>query len=111
MAVKVWLVRLGPLAWARANYASIGGWRRVFWRLWIRVGREPLAVAAVRLVEPPPAAIPPKILHWTIGEDEGLPLCGARRGEPWTVEFEFTTCPKCKSEGGPLMDKYRLGTR
>lgn len=111
MAVRVWLLRLGPIAWARADYPSIGGWRRVFWRLWVRVGKAIKAIPAVRIVEPPPAAIPPKILHWSSGEPEGMPFCGARKGEPWTVEIEFTTCSKCKNEAGPLIDKHRMNTR
>ena len=111
--VRLWLWRVGRLAFARAHYPSIGGWRRLWWRLWWRVGSEPVLESA-QVYRTEAGLLPGKpghkTLHWVNGEGEP-PICGASRREPWTIEYEFSTCAECKNEGEPLMIKHRMNTR
>lgn len=104
-----WLVRVGRLALARDAYQAVGGWRRLFWRVWWRTGGEEPIAAQFRSFEPLPLT-PPKILHWVTG-GENLPLCGATSREPWTIEFTSATCPACMQQGILSVIQYNANTR
>ena len=104
MPSSPWLIRIGPLAFARTRYDAIGNWRRLWWRLWWRTVRPP------KKPRPKPAAPPAPLgpMHWS---PDGWPYCGASVRERWTVELDFATCPVCLEEGGIAMLRYHLNTR
>lgn len=108
-----WVWRLGRIAWARENYGAIGGWRRLFWRLWWRetlrelpilVGYHPDAIEAG--IKPDPK----RLMHWS-PDPSGMPMCGAKSGEAWTYELDFATCAACRVKGLPMVVQYRANTR
>lgn len=104
-----WLFHIWRFAWARTRYQAIGGWRRLFWRLWWRLPVQILPPApSVLLV--PPVPKPPKILHLVLHPDE-VPICGASVREPWTLEPEFATCSECREAADRRMTQWRANTR
>jgi hypothetical protein len=102
-----WLIQVGRLAWARLRYEAIGGWRRLFWRLWWR-NRECQAATVDSTPLPSLLAKPSGLMHWGV---DGLPWCGANCRERWTRELEFATCPVCREEGERAMTAYWISTR
>jgi hypothetical protein len=101
MTASPWLFSVGRLAFARQGLDALDGWRHLWWRLWWRL--------------PPVPALPsifavPRVLHW-IHDGTGYPLCGARQGAPWTVEFHAVTCADCLREGLPFVIRERTNTR
>jgi hypothetical protein len=107
----IWLFCIWRLAWARASYQAIGGWRRLFWRLWWRLPLAPLPPAPAE--QPPalsPIPKPPKILHLLL-LPEDVPLCGASIREPWTAEPDYATCPQCREVAQRLTLQWRMSTR
>ena len=53
---------------------------------------------------------PEPILHWS-NDHLPYPACGARVGEPYTIEPEAATCPKCKEIALPIVMQYNATTR
>lgn len=107
---RAWSDRLktliGHLAWAPKGQQPIQGWRKLFWRFWLRVPGP--ADAIVIKATPPPRA--PNVMHWS-PDPTGMPYCGERIGAPWTREFEHATCPVCREIGLPLLISYQVSTR
>jgi hypothetical protein len=112
--------------WGRARSEPIGGWRRLFWRLWWRT--RPRELEAPPLVRPPDPAVyadpiyrVPKrnVMHWS-PDSSGVPFCAClrdQRGDPpvdgadWTIEWAATTCPDCRKVGEPIVQRLRFNNR
>lgn len=111
---NIWVFRVWRFGWAKLAYPAIGGWKRLFWRLWWR--RTLPELAPPIFMETPDyidaGIISAKgiILHWS-PDTTGMPYCGARVGEPWTYEIHHTTCPECTRMGWPVVLQHHTNTR
>lgn len=104
---NLWLIQVGRLAWARSRYEAIGGWRRLWLRLWWRTG-APSLPSVPRTPLPSLLARPSGVMHFAVN---GYPLCGASIREKWTQEYEFATCPECRELGERALTSYWINTR
>lgn len=103
---RIWLVRVGRLAWARDSYAALGGWRRLWVRLWWRTEGAPLA--ALRVTRPSTRSLlrPPEVLHWRpIDHAFRAHYCGAEPRAPWSYVFDSVTCAECREQAEPMICK------
>jgi len=110
--VDPWLIQVGPVAFARAGVAGVRGWRRWWWRIWLRCRWSPeregaetgdADVTMARAIARP--------LHW-LPEPFGAPACGARRDHALgTIELEAVSCPACRAIAVPMVLQYRANTR
>jgi len=112
MRDPVFIFRIGRLALARLDYPAIGGWRRLWWRVWRRDSRpvvlpEPKSWSQITGDMPPQPKGP---MHFC-ADASGYPLCGATRRERWTPDFAFTTCLDCRALGLPIILHYTVNTR
>lgn len=110
--MKLWWVRVGRLAIARNAYSAIGGWRRLWGRLWWRLALTPRpAVPGPPEPNPErPAALPPPIIHLII-HPENRPMCGASLREPWTEDPATATCIACRRDGDLVAVQFWANTR
>lgn len=103
-------MRLGRFAWARDTYLAIGGWTRVWRRLWRADGPPAAKRIALPLPEPKPLRRRSGPLHWS-SDGRPLPVCGASSREPWTTDFDTVDCEVCKLRGLPIVAAYWTSTR
>lgn len=95
------------LAGRRELRTEHGRWRRLWWLLWWGtyqpvLGRPPAPEEAAGELDQP-------LLHW-VEPQEQRPLCGAL-GVPWTMEWDYVSCPECRRIGTPIRLQYTLSTR
>jgi hypothetical protein len=106
-----WIFRIGRLALAKEAYLAIGGWQRLFWRLWWWEGERPPR-RFLQLPSPlPPRPKPQGPMHWS-PDAQALPFCGASsRNAQWTREFAAVGCAACREKGWPIVMHYDASTR
>ena len=126
--VDPWILKAGPIGLARARVIEVPGFRRWWWRLWLRVAGDPLALPAVGVQAG--AVVAPRdlsVMHFAPGsfrsaicKHDGVgartttdfdSMVAAESDRAKAEQFGWIPCPSCLDLAGPLIMQYRLNTR